>query len=197
MSFMQVWLSGLVRPSRAFDELKTKPAPLWGLSAVLIRFIITSFTTILALHLLDREPFTPPNLTFLTTDNYYAAETAFLPVFGLAMWLLGSAVVHVILRLVGKQSDFDQILNIIGLGMLIPMPIVWLWDWTMIALNWYQMTVMAVSHSICSLGSRSPFNWFQKDSWASSVDQHRSCLGDSSRIHSAGDDICAMRKSGL
>ena len=151
MSFMQVWLSGLVRPSRAFDELKTKPAPLWGLSAVLIRFIITSFTTILALHLLDREPFTPPNLTFLTTDNYYAAETAFLPVFGLAMWLLGSAVVHVILRLVGKQSDFDQILNIIGLGMLIPMPIVWLWDWTMIALNWYQMTVMAVSHSLFAL----------------------------------------------
>jgi len=151
MSFMQVWLSGLVRPSRAFDELKTKPAPLWGLSAVLIHFIITSFTTILALHLLDREPFTPPNLTFLTTDNYYAAETAFLPVFGLAMWLLGSAVVHVILRLVGKQSDFDQILNIIGLGMLIPMPIVWLWDWTMIALNWYQMTVMAVSHSLFAL----------------------------------------------
>ncbi len=151
MDFVRIWLSGLVRPSRAFDELKTKRAPLWGLLAVLIRFIITSLTTILALYLLGREPFTPSHLTFLTTDNYYAAEIVFLPVFGLAMWLLGSAVVHVILRLAGRQSDFDQILNIIGLGMLIPMPIVWLWDWTMIALNWYQMTVMAVSHSFFAL----------------------------------------------
>ena len=151
MNFVEVWFSGLVRPSRAFDELRFKPAPLWGFLAVLIRFVITSLTTILALYLLDREPFTPSNLTFLTAENYYAAEIVFLPLFGVAVWLLGSAVVYVILRLTGKQSDFDQILNIIGLGMLIPMPIVWLWDWAMIALNCYRMPVMAVSHSFFAL----------------------------------------------
>ena len=85
MNFVQVWLLGLASPSRAFDELKTKPAPLWGFSAVLIRFTVTSLTTILALHLLGRVPFTPSGLTFLATDKYYAAEIFFLPMFGLAM----------------------------------------------------------------------------------------------------------------
>jgi len=53
--------------------------------------------------------------------------------------------------LTGKVSNFDKILNIVGMGMLIPMPIVWLWDWTTIALNWYQMTVMAATHSVFAL----------------------------------------------
>ncbi len=124
---------------------------MWGLWAVLIRFVGTSLTTILALYLLDRVPFVPSRLTFLRAENYYAAEIFFLPLFGLAMWLLGSALAHVVLRLAGKVSDFDQILNIVGLGMLIPMPVVWLWDWTTIALNWYQTTVMAISHSLFAL----------------------------------------------
>jgi hypothetical protein len=37
------------------------------------------------------------------------------------------------------------------MGMLIPMPVVWLWDWSMIVSNSFQMTVMAVSHSIFQL----------------------------------------------
>ncbi len=59
-----------------------------------------------------------------------------------------SSIVHVILRLAGNASNFDQILNITGMGMLIPMPVVWLWDWIAVALNWYQVTVMAVTHSV-------------------------------------------------
>ena len=84
-------------------------------------------------------------------ENYYSAEIFFLPVFGFAIWLLGSAIVHLVLRLSGKASDIDQVLNIVGMGMLIPMPVVWLWDWTMIALDWYQITVMATSHSVFAL----------------------------------------------
>lgn len=151
MKFVQVWLSGLINPSQAFEELKSKPAPMWGFWAVLIRFVATSLTTILALHLLGRVPFAPSRLTFLATEDYYSAEIFFLPVFGLGIWLLGSAVVHVVLRLAGKVSDIDQVLNIIGMAWLIPMPVVWLWDWTTIALDWYQITVMAVSHSIFAL----------------------------------------------
>jgi hypothetical protein len=151
MTFLQVWLSGLINPSRAFDELKSKSATIWGFWAILIRFAVTSLTTTLALYLLGRVPFETSRLTFLTMENYYAAEVFFLPVFGLAVWLLGSAIVHLVLRLARKTSDFDQILNILGMGMLIPMPVIWIWDWTMIALNWYQMTIMAISHSFFAL----------------------------------------------
>jgi hypothetical protein len=67
------------------------------------------------------------------------------------VWLLGSASVYLVLRLARQTSDFDQILNILGMGMLIPMPVVLVWDWTMIALNRYQMIVMAISHSLFAL----------------------------------------------
>ena len=151
MNFLHVWALGLINPFRAFEDLKSKPAPRWGFRAVVIRFVATSLTTTLALRVLGRVPFAPSRLTFLTTENYYGAEIFFLPMFGLAVWLFGSAIVHVVLRLAGKESDFDEVLNIIGLGMLIPMPVVWVWDWTMIALNWYHITVMAISHSFFAL----------------------------------------------
>lgn len=151
MNFVQIWLTGLINPFRAFEALKGKPAPMWGFWAVLIRYVVTSLTTTLALYLLGRVPFTPSRLTFLANENYYAAEILFFPIFGLAIWLLMSGTVHIVLSLTRKTSDFNQILNIVGMAMLIPMPVVWLWDWTMIALNWYQMTVMAVSHSIFAI----------------------------------------------
>lgn len=151
MNLARVWLLGLINPSRAFEELKSKPAPIWGLWAVLIRFVATSLTTVLALYLLGRVPFEPSCLTFLATEDYYAAEIFFMPLFGLGIWLLSGAFVHLILRLAGKAGNFDKILNIIGLGLLIPMPVVWLWDWTVIALNYYQVTVMAISHSVFAL----------------------------------------------
>ena len=101
--------------------------------------------------LLGRKPFEPSYLTFLPTERYYAAQVFFLPLFGLAVWLLMSGVVHVVLRLAAHESDFDQVLNIVGMGMLVPMPVVWLWDWSMILSNSFQMAVMAVSHSIFQL----------------------------------------------
>jgi hypothetical protein len=124
---------------------------MWGFWAVVVRFVFTSLTTILLLHLLGRVPFKPSRLTFLATENYYGVEIFFLPLYGLLIWLLGSAVVHLVLRLSGKACDFDQVLNVIGMGMLIPMPVVWIWDWTMIAIDSYHVTVMAVSHSVFAL----------------------------------------------
>ena len=69
------------------------------------------------------------------TGQYYRAQVFFLPVFGLAEWLLSGGVVHLILRLAGVQSGFDWILNVIGWGLLTVMPAVWLLDWTSIAPN--------------------------------------------------------------
>ncbi len=151
MSFVQVWLSGLINPIRSLEELKDKPAPYWGLLAVLTRFIPTSLIVTFPLFLLGREPFYPSYLTFLPTQNYYMAQVIFLPIFGLIIWLLMSACAHVVMRLVGKGSDFDLVLNIVGMGMLIPMPVVWVWDVTMIALNLYLLPVMAVSHTLFQL----------------------------------------------
>jgi hypothetical protein len=151
MNFIQVWLSGIINPIRSLDELKGKPAPQWGLIAVLTRFIPTSLIVTLPLFLLGREPFYPSYLTFLATQNYYMAQVIFLPIFGLTIWLLMSACAHVLMRLAGKESDFDLVLNIVGMGMLIPIPVVWAWDVTMIALNLYLLPVMAISHSIFQL----------------------------------------------
>lgn len=151
MNFVQLWLLGLVNPSRAFDELRKKPAPFWGFWAILVRFVPTSLTSTLALHLLGRTPFAPSYLTFLSTENYYTVEIFFLPVFGLAAWLLGSAVVHLCLRLAGRPSSFDWVLNVIGFGLLIVMPAVWLLDWLSIALNVYGRGITPVIHVLLSL----------------------------------------------
>ncbi len=148
MNFVQVWLSGVINPVRSLDELKGKPAPQWGLLAVLTRFIPTAIMVTFLLFLLGREPFYPSSLSFLATRNYYMAQAFFLPIFGVTIWLLMSAFAHVALRLTRKSSEFDLVLNIVGMGMLIPMPVVWAWDVTMIALNLYQLPVMAISHAL-------------------------------------------------
>ncbi len=151
MNFVRVWLSGVIHPARSLDALKDKPAPQWGLWAVLIRFVTTALIETFPLYLLSREPFAPSYLTFLATKNYYRAEVFFLPLFGVALWLLMSALAHVVLRVAGKGSDMDRILNIVGLGMLIPMPVLWVWDVAMIALNIFTIPVWALSHATVQL----------------------------------------------
>jgi hypothetical protein len=127
----------------------SKPAPLWGLLAVLTRFAGGSLLGIPLLLLLPgRRPFERPYLTFLSEETYYTTQIFISPLFGVAIWLLMSSIAHLILRLSRKASDFDKILNIIGFGMLVPMPVVWIWDQAMIATNSFQMTVMATSHII-------------------------------------------------
>jgi hypothetical protein len=103
------------------------------------------------LYLLGRLPFAPSRLTFLPMEHYYRAEILFLPLWGLGIWLLMASLAHVFIRLTRKGSNFDQILNVIGMGMLVPMPAVWLFDWTAIGFSFYPMMPMAVSHSVFQL----------------------------------------------
>ena len=147
MNFVRVWLWGVIHPARSLDELKDKPAPQWGLLAVLIRFITTTLIEPLPLYVLGRQPFVPSYLTFLSTKDYYRAEIFFLPLFGVVLWLLMSGLAHVLLRVAGKGSDMDRILNIVGLGMLIPMPVLWACDIAMIALNLFTLPWSAISHA--------------------------------------------------
>lgn len=141
----------MVRPRRAFATLRGKRAPHWGLFSTLIRFIGTAATSILALHLLGRQPFVPSYLTFLSDDSYYCAEILFLPLFGVAAWLLSGAVVHLILRLANTRSDIDHLLNIIGFSLLVVMPVVWLIDWIAIALGLYGASFAIPLHALVSV----------------------------------------------
>jgi len=151
IKFLTLWLTAMVRPRRAFAALQEKRAPHWGLCATLVRFVGTAATSILALDLLGRQPFVPSYLTFLSEDSYYRAEILFLPLFGVAAWLLSGAVVHLILRLADVQSDIDQLLNVIGFSLLVVMPVVWLIDWTTIALGWYGASFTIPLHALVSV----------------------------------------------
>jgi hypothetical protein len=130
------------------ETLRAKPAPFWGLKAVLVRFVGTSLLVALPLALLERTPFQPSYFVFIKDENYYLMLVFLFPVFGVFTWLLMSSCAHVGLRLLSRPTEFDQIANVIGRSMLIPMPIVWVWDLTMIVTGAYALAPMAVSHAL-------------------------------------------------
>jgi hypothetical protein len=149
--FFRVWLLAIARPSAAFRVLEEKPAPEWGFTCILVRFIVTALTSIMALHLLNWRPFVPSYLSFLEDTSYYRAEIFFLPIFGIAAWLLSGALVHLILRFSRRESDIDRILNVIGFSLLVVMPVVWFLDWTGIALGFYGSTFTIPIHAAVSI----------------------------------------------
>ena len=148
MNVVTLWIDGIARPVKMAERLGGATTPAIGLAAVLIRFIVTSATSLLALCLLARLPFVPSELVKLPTESYYLAELFFLPAWGLAMWMLMGSFVYLALRFSRARAELDRILNIIGIGMLVPMPVLWLWDWAAIALNIYTVINQAISHSI-------------------------------------------------
>jgi hypothetical protein len=149
--FLRILIKAIIKPQAAFRLLEEKPAPLWGLIAILVRFIGTSFTSILALRLLNYRPFVPSYLNFLTDENYYSFEIFFLPVFGIGAWLLSSALVHLILRLGNRENNIDWIMNVIGFSLCVVMPLVWLLDWTGIAFGFYGAVFTIPIHAGVSL----------------------------------------------
>jgi hypothetical protein len=137
MSIFQLWWTGVTRPVKAFEELKMKPAPTWGFWVVLVFNLLISITTLLVQYLLRQPPFLESWLTFLPTENYRLVEMFFLPPLRILVWVLAAGVIHLVLRLVNKASNFDIILNIGGLGYLVIMPFVLFSDWLLIVLNTY------------------------------------------------------------
>jgi hypothetical protein len=135
VSFWRVWLTAYVNPVRAVEGLRDKPAPHWGLYGVLVRCAFVSLLWYLPAYLLGRVPSATPYLTFLTADNYYAAAILIFPLVTLMMWLLDGVLAHVVLRLMGRESDIDQILNIDGIGYAILGPPILVVDWLTLALG--------------------------------------------------------------
>lgn len=70
------------------------------------------------------------------------------PLVLLAEWLLGGAAVHVILRLLNKPSDFDQILNITGMVSLVIGILLFTWDWIWIAFDGMNQYLWGISRLI-------------------------------------------------
>ena len=102
-NFAGVWFTGYVSPKRFVNALKGKPAPHWGLYAVVIRSLMDSLLLYLPVAILGRQPPTPSYLTFISTENYYTALVGLAPLVFLAQWLLCASVIHVVLRLSRAQ----------------------------------------------------------------------------------------------
>jgi hypothetical protein len=113
--FLRAWIAGYYRPKTTIHILKGAPAPLWGFTAVIIRGLLDSLLLYLPLYLSGQQPSTPSALSFLSTSDYYAASVLFSSVFFLVQWLFLSALIHLIIRLAGKESNIDLVLNINGL----------------------------------------------------------------------------------
>src|SRR5215831_18289485 len=113
MRFLHIALRGLVDPRSTFIALRTQSSPLFGLLAVSTRFVLTSLTTIRALRALGVQPLYPSYLTLLDLTSYYAAESYFLPLFGLMIWLVMSAIAASLLAFSGENPvDFTKVLNV-------------------------------------------------------------------------------------
>ncbi|MBN1399447.1 MAG: hypothetical protein JXA74_01345 [Anaerolineae bacterium] len=135
MTFFQVWLSGYYSPGRFARGLLDRPAPQWGLLAVGLRAALISLGLYLPLHLLGRTPPLRSYLPFIPTERYYGALVWITPLVLVAQWLLDGALTHVLLRLLRRPSDLDQILNIYGLSALVVGAFLMVWDWAWIAIG--------------------------------------------------------------
>ncbi len=127
---------------------KSRPDSFIGLWSVLLRFGLTSLTTLLLLVFLKRTPFAPSYIPFLKIEDYYKAEAIFLPLWGIGIWLIMGVIARVLGGMTRNESALKNNLNIIGLGMLAPMAILWIWDWTMISLDLHKAVIQAIAHTV-------------------------------------------------
>jgi len=146
MSLVRLWWTAMVRPARAFEEVKKKSAPLWAFRMLLVFNLMISLTTNLARLFLGHEPLLPSWLTFLPAERYLLAQLFFIPVLRMAVWVLGSGVIHLGIRLAGKPSDMDRILNIGGVQYLVVMPYTFLVDWTALAFGVFDFSLIGAIH---------------------------------------------------
>jgi len=151
MSFIRLWLTGYVNPVKLVDELRLKSAPHWGLFAQLVRAMLDSFLVYLPLALMGRIPPMPSNLHFIPTEHYYGALIWLSPIVLIAELVMTAAFFHIALRLTGRHSDFDQIVNISGMAALVVGAFIVLWDWAWITIGGVDQYFLGYSHLVISL----------------------------------------------
>jgi hypothetical protein len=151
LGFFRVWLSGYYSPARFAAGLRDRPAPLWGACAVLVRCALLSLLTYLPLQLSGRVPPTPSNLSFIATEQYYGALIWLAPLVLVVQWLLGGAIAHVTLRLAGRPSNIDVILNISAMAGLVVGTFLVAWDWVWILVGGMDQILLGISHLILDI----------------------------------------------
>jgi hypothetical protein len=151
MGFVRVWLEGYIRPARFVDELKAKPAPYWGIYGQLLRAGLDSVLVYLPVALMGRVPPTPSYVSIIPTEHYYAALVGLGPIVLTAELLIGASFLHVAIRLSGRRSDFDRIINVVGMAALVVGAILIPWDWMWYAIGGVDQYFLGISHLVISL----------------------------------------------
>jgi hypothetical protein len=134
-------MHGLLHPVAAMRALPDSGGPRVGLAAVLTRVVVQDLVQTLPLAVLGRRPFMPAKLP-IRPAHHYRAQLVLLPVFGVGAWLAMSGTAHGLLRLTGHRSEIRRILDVIGVGMLLPMPPLWLSDAALIATDRFTMPAL-------------------------------------------------------
>ena len=151
MSFFRVWCLGYFSPRRLIEQLEDKPAPQWGFIAQLLRAAAVSLVLYLPLGLTGTQPPIPSYLSFVESCRYYLALVWIAPLVIMAQWLLGAAVIHLVLRLSGRGSSIDQILNITGMAALVVGSVLIIWDWLWYAIGGIDQIWLGISHLVIDL----------------------------------------------
>lgn len=153
MGFVKTWFTCYFRPDIAFSQLKGRKGFYWGLWGILITWGMRDLLYLVPHYLMGSQPFEPSYLTFLSTENYYSVWIYLQPVMGLMLWLLNSAMIYFVFRLLKKEIDFDNVLNITGLSaVVISLPLL-LADWIIYFADLRTLTAMAVLHTLFTLWS--------------------------------------------
>lgn len=132
---------GIVDPAAAMRSLPAGGAPEVGLAAVLVRFAVQDLVETLPLALLGRRPFLPAKVP-IRPEHHYRAQLLFLPALGVGQWLVMSSAAHGLLRLTGRAADLRRVMDVIGVGMLVPMPTLWIADAALIATDRFGMPAL-------------------------------------------------------
>ena len=133
------------------ENLRSKPAPHWGFYGQFLRAALDSLLLYLSVALVVRIPPTPSNLSFIRTGQYYWHLIWLSPLILGAEWLLSPAFTHVVQRLTGRRSDFDQVLNIAGMATIVVGAFLLVWDWSWFALGGVDQYFLGISHLTISL----------------------------------------------
>lgn len=140
----------MLHPRQVMRELRDVDGIAPGLRAVLIRFLVTDVVETVPLALLGRLPFRSSRLP-VAPARHYRAQAVVLPLLGPLLWLLMGSAGHLALRVAGRKSRLDRVLNVVGLGMLVPMPLLWAADVGLIAVDRFRLPELAVTHPAVEL----------------------------------------------
>ena len=101
--------------------------------------------------LAGRIPWPAPYLTFIPPERYYSALLWLTPLVFTAEWLLGAGAMHTILRLLGRPSDMDVILNLTGMATLVVGAFIVVWDWLTQVLGGLDPNTLGITHLVIDL----------------------------------------------